>query len=315
MTLALRILALHGVSTFLPVAHAQDPPPPKGLHLSGEDATIHFGPNNECELGLDGGPPPKIVSSCPIEMPPPHPSAPPPLLPPPPNTPPPAPTAERAPASLFKTDTVADGSWTLSFSNAVYRPAFYMWAIYAGTYAQTDAITFEASCTWQRRQPNGGTGWSKGVNNDPVCGVTDGIIHIGILCYDEDLFEGLYYTMAATSAYPNKWGNRDSGDGNRQWGDSGVIAASASEFETISLRFTYPSGSGTGTLEGKYASQTSYTQLESNLARFDFTKDLGATFHQHDTAETFVLQEVTLGSGSMTGAQIGSSPEGGNWGS
>ena len=80
-TAFLLLLALHGVSTFMPVAYAQDPPPPKGLHLADEDAGLHFGPNRECKFGFDAGPPPKIVSSCEVVQPPP-PS--PPSLPPPP---------------------------------------------------------------------------------------------------------------------------------------------------------------------------------------------------------------------------------------
>ena len=45
------------------------PPPPKGIHLADEDAAVHFGPNFECQLGFDVGPPPKIVSSCAIDQP------------------------------------------------------------------------------------------------------------------------------------------------------------------------------------------------------------------------------------------------------
>ena len=41
--------------------------PPKGIHLADEDAGIHFGPNFECKLGFEAGPPPKLVSSCVIE--------------------------------------------------------------------------------------------------------------------------------------------------------------------------------------------------------------------------------------------------------
>lgn len=67
-------------------------PPLKGLHLSDSDAVMHFGPNLECEIRLEMGPPPFLTSSCPIEAPPPGPLPPPsplPSLPPPPSTPPP----------------------------------------------------------------------------------------------------------------------------------------------------------------------------------------------------------------------------------
>jgi hypothetical protein len=69
--------------------------PPTGLHLSGSDAKIHFGPNMECTMVYRPGPPPYLESSCPINAPPPGPS-PPPSLPPslPPLSPPFAPPPE-----------------------------------------------------------------------------------------------------------------------------------------------------------------------------------------------------------------------------
>lgn len=50
---------------------ASPPAPIKGIHLSDEDACVHFGPNFECKLGFDAGPPPKIMSSCALDSPPP----------------------------------------------------------------------------------------------------------------------------------------------------------------------------------------------------------------------------------------------------
>lgn len=60
--------------------------PPKGLHLSDNDAKIMWGANGECKLEFKPGPPPWIDSTCPINAPPPAPSPP---LEPPPTQPPP----------------------------------------------------------------------------------------------------------------------------------------------------------------------------------------------------------------------------------
>ena len=70
------------------------PPPLMGLHLSGDSAKVHFGPNMECTLELVPGPPAYLASNCPINAPPPAPSSPPPPPPPPsrpPSEPPPPP--------------------------------------------------------------------------------------------------------------------------------------------------------------------------------------------------------------------------------
>ena len=61
---------------------------PKGLHISDEEAQLHFGPNRECTIELKAGPPPYLESNCPIQAPPPHPAAPP---SPPPSAPPSSP--------------------------------------------------------------------------------------------------------------------------------------------------------------------------------------------------------------------------------
>ena len=61
---------------------------PKGLHISDEEAQLHFGPNRECTIELRAGPPPYLESNCPIQAPPPHPAAPP---SPPPSAPPSSP--------------------------------------------------------------------------------------------------------------------------------------------------------------------------------------------------------------------------------
>ena len=273
--------------------------------------------------------------------PPPPPPTPPPTTPPPPPSPAPlapAPVAERAPGSLFGTDTVVSTNyWKMSYIHGTYRPFAYMWAIYANTYAQTAAITFEASCTFQRLHST---------TSEPSCGVTDGKrsirVHelvwpgsspclcevglatrsprpthpvcitpsrytgttmVAVLCYGANLFEGYKYSVPAT-----KYGNDHASQ--RAWGSSGPVSGTSSEIETISMKFTYPSGTGTGVLEGKYASMSSYVQLMNTIPRFDFTKDLGGTFLQYRSNFDYVLQGITLGTGSMTGAQLAGSAQG-----
>ena len=57
----------------------------KGLLLSDSDSQVCFGPNSECCMKFEPGPPPKIESSCALEQPPPpppSPSAPSPAAPP-----------------------------------------------------------------------------------------------------------------------------------------------------------------------------------------------------------------------------------------
>lgn len=72
----------------------------KGFHIADDEAGLHFGPNVDCSLKYVAGPPPYLMSTCPIDAPPPMPSAPPsppsapppflpPSDPPPPETPPP----------------------------------------------------------------------------------------------------------------------------------------------------------------------------------------------------------------------------------
>jgi len=80
----------------------------KGLHLAGDTAQLHLGPNMECTLELKPGPPPYLESSCPILAPPPlPPSSPsPPSSPVPPLMPPLSPPA--APFGLY-----AEGAWLL----------------------------------------------------------------------------------------------------------------------------------------------------------------------------------------------------------
>ena len=62
---------------------AQDPSP-TGLHLSGSNAKIIFGPDGECEFKYNPGPPASLESTCPIAAPPPAPQSAPtsPLTPP-----------------------------------------------------------------------------------------------------------------------------------------------------------------------------------------------------------------------------------------
>ena len=126
---------------------------------------------------------------------------------------------------------------------------------------------------------------------------------VAVLCYGANLFEGYKYSVPAT-----KYGNDHASQ--RAWGSSGPVSGTSSEIETISMKFTYPSGTGTGVLEGKYASMSSYVQLMNTIPRFDFTKDLGGTFLQYRSNFDYVLQGITLGTGSMTGAQLAGSAQG-----
>ena len=81
--LGLMVCMIHGDTHSNQETGKEESGPLKGFHLADEDSAVHFGPNFECKLGFDAGPPPKIVSSCPVDSPPP------PSPPPPPATPPP----------------------------------------------------------------------------------------------------------------------------------------------------------------------------------------------------------------------------------
>lgn len=74
-----------------------DPSPPTGLHLSDNNAKVHFGPNiaTGCTLEFKPGATPYLESNCPINAPPPMPKPP---AAPPPSTPP-APPAGPPPTS------------------------------------------------------------------------------------------------------------------------------------------------------------------------------------------------------------------------
>ena len=131
-----------------------------------------------------------------------------------------------------------------------------------------------------------------------------GSVAIGSFNYDQNMLRGLTYSTLGQA----KWDSLGEKAGFPTWGTS--FGGTSSEFETVDLRYIYPAGTGEGTLEGKYASMSSYTTLMTSIPRFDFTKDLGVFFAQHDSGEHHTFQQATLGSASMTGAQLGNSPQG-----
>jgi hypothetical protein len=90
---ALALLVQPVTASNLPEQPPPLPPPPRGLHLSGESAELKFGLNRECTIEYRPGPPPYLELGCPIQAPPQPPSLPPsplpPPSPPPPSSPPP----------------------------------------------------------------------------------------------------------------------------------------------------------------------------------------------------------------------------------
>jgi len=146
-------------------------------------------------------------------------------------------------------------------------------------------------------------GWSYSGDNDPRFGITDLSDGEGVRLWDQDLVAHIKFDHSSTTG---KWKTPTFTQSTR-----GTFTHSSGEVAT--LVYTYPEGTGTGTLVCTMTSGQSvtYTAPHNGMKRLD-PNNLHFVFVNHNNAEVYNINSFELRDdesgvsvGTYTGAELG----------